>query len=1235
MNAFERLNSWLEMLEKRLRWAAWARGAAITVAFALVATLLLVFISSRFAFSESSLVVSRFLLFLVVALALALGVVWPLLGLSRRRAAGRAERRFPEFEQRLVTLVERQGDVNDPFLELLADDAAQIAERATPGEVVPSKVPLALASVAAAALGTLVWMIMAGPGFLGYGAALLWGGVAPGAAESFFRIQVTPGSAKVRRGSDLLVNAHLIGFQAQPVRLFARYNSASRWEEARMQAQLEGGSGYQFLFAGLAEGVQYYITAGPVRTEVYKLQVINLPGVKKIRVTYHYPKWMGLAASVEDPGGDLRAIEGTEAAVEVETDKPLPHGVLVLDDRTRIPLAAGSAAANRYSATVKIEKDGVYHVASLEDNEAVRISQDYFIEAQKEHEPLVRIRRPGRDAKVSPIEEVTIEADAEDDFALNNLELHYSVNAGEEKTVPLATTHGKSASGSATLYLEDFKLVPGDVVSYYAVAHDARHTARTDIYFLEAQPYEFEYSQAQQMGGMQGGGQGDRQDEISKRQKEIIAATWNQLRDQQKKPAQQAEDGKFLSGVQSKLSDQAQSLAARMKSRELAQTNQEFQSFASDMAAASKAMDEAAARLKALDWKQALPPEQQALQHILRAEATRRQIQVAFGRQGGGGGGAGGGRDLDNLFDLELDTEKNQYETGQSAASAEQRSRDIDEALQKLEQLARRQEELAQRQQRNPAQSFEQRWQQEMLRREAEQLQRQMEQLSRDGSSQQSSSQQQASSSSQGGQQSQQGQQGRQQSRQAGSQQQGQAQGQQRAGVDPRLDRALEQLRRATEDMRDSASQPNQQDGQGNANSRRASERLNEALNTLNGLRRQEAGAQMDDLARRSARMAEQQKDLERRMQQEYANQPPGRLQPGQSRQKAAQLAAENENMAGDLARLEQDMQRASRELAGTQRQSSSKLRDAVGDLQKDQIELSMRVLGEWTRRGLGSYAWTREKTVTQGLDKLRDQVNEARAAMGETPNNDQKMEQALNQVERLRSRMEEMTRLGRPGERGQQGQGQNGQQQGQPGQQQGQPGQQPGQAGQQQGQSGQQQGQNQGGQRGGGQPGQAAGGRGGDYNGGDRQQAGGVGDHWRDSWNAMNRGDLRPPSGNGVTRPPDPREMERAYRQGLSDLNSIRRTLRSEIPETASNIDDLIHEMQRLDPSRFPGNPALVERLRTEVLPGLEQVEIQLRRKVEDQQSGVVRSGADETPPAGYAEAVADYFRRLSKGKP
>ncbi|MGH6683795.1 MAG: hypothetical protein ACRECA_07705, partial [Pseudolabrys sp.] len=428
-----------------------------------------------------------------------------------------------------------------------------------------------------------------------------------------------------------------------------------------------------------------------------------------------------------------------------------------------------------------MEKDGVYHVAALDRGQPVRLSNDFFIEARKAEPPSVIIARPGRDYRASPIEEVTVGVKADDEFGLTAMSLHYSVNGGPEKTVDLLKQTGaKQADGSTTLSLEDFKLVPGDVVSLYAIAKDAHAESRTDISFIQADPFERDFSQSQAGGGGGGGGQQD-QNNISEREKEIIAETWKHSGDKNAAQQAAAEAAKFLSGVQSTLRDQARSLAGRMQSRELSQENDEFGNFVKDMNDAAAAMGPAADKLQRQKWQDALPDEQKALQHLLRAEATFRQIEVAFGNGGCGSGGAGAGRDLASLFDLELDTEKNQYETAQTAGSESQQQKSIDEALQKLDQLAHRQEGLAQ--QRNNQQTAEQRWQQEMLRRQAEELQRQMEQLARNNSN---------SNSQQGGAQG---------SSASGSQGQSGGGGSSGSG-DPRVQQALDRLRQATDDMR-------------------------------------------------------------------------------------------------------------------------------------------------------------------------------------------------------------------------------------------------------------------------------------------------------------------------------------------------------------------------------------------------------------------------------------------------
>jgi hypothetical protein len=1141
VTARQQLESYLERMQRRLRVRTVLRGAAILASSALVTTVILVLIANALAFSGASVTGARIVLYLVIAACIAFGGAVPLMRLDRRRSAWEAEAFVPEFGQRLITVAERDRAGEGAFAELLAADTLKIAQRARAAEVIPNRKLMISLGTALASLGVLVWMIVAGPGFLGYGAALLWAGSA--GAAPLYDLRVTPGDATVRRNTDQLISVQPRGIQTSAVRIYARYDSSSKWDQLPMQPQ-PGTSGFQFLFAGLPEGVEYYVEAGPLRSLHFHIRVTDLPAVKQIRVTYRFPAWTGISPSTEDHGGDLRALEGTDAELEITTDHPLANGVLELDDDRRITLSGG--AGNTYHGTIHLEKDGAYHVATLDQGEPVRISEDYFINATKVDAPDVVISRPGGDYRASPIEEVTVEAKADDAFGLRDFTLHYSVNGAAEQTLNLLSRSGvKTADGSTAIRLEDFKAVPGDIVSIYATAKDAHAESKTDMFFIQAEPFEREYSQSQQTGGG-GGGAGNAPDEISKRQKEIIGATWKQLGEKGASAEGAAQNAKFLSGVQTKLHDQAVSLANRLQMRGLVSENDEFVAFQKNMNAAADAMTPAAETLRGEKWKDALPHEQQALQYLLRAEATFRRIEVAFGSSGGANGGSGGGsagRDLASLFDLELDTQKNQYETAQTADSANQRSEEVDEALRKLDELARREAQLASQDNSNQS---EQRWQQEMLRREAEQLQRQIEQLTRNGQSPSDSAGAQPSGQSSAG----------------------------AASSDSRAQQALNQLRQADEDMRRAASQ-----AKGQEDARRAAQRLRDATNLLSGTQRQQNSHRLDALAQEAGRLASEQRSQSDRMRD------PARTSssdengnPGQDAAKS--LADDRQRLADDLAQLESQMRAAVRDLASGDQTAASKLRDALRQLDQSNLDSRVQRSADMLRRRVNPDRNGSEAQIASDLQQLEQQTREAQQALasGAQPGDSQS---ALDQVQKLRDRLEALDRNSS---------GRNA-----PGGREAGPGNRTG------------------------APGLFVAPGGGAYNG--------------PVYGGMN-------AGNGVYnygQPPSPPARDTTpipqttYQDSMAQLNQLRQTVKED-PESLRQVQELIRDMQRLDPRRFPGNPAMVEELHNRVLGEVDKLELQLQRVSDAKLSGQVHNAESQPVPPGYEDAVAEYFRRLSK---
>jgi hypothetical protein len=1218
----EQLHAYIALVEQRLRWSTLLRGLAILTGGALVATLALVTIANALAFSHGSVTAARFGLISILAIAAAAGLALPLRRLTRRRAVGIAEAAFPQFQQRLTTFQER--DTRDPFIELLAGDALDVAQSAEPKQLVTDQRLWISLGTSVGALAILLWLIAAGPGFLGYGASLLWTG--PHRDQpALYDLRVTPGDAVVRRHADQIVSAIPTGLRSPAVKLHARFQSSSKWEEIAMQPQAVGSfaGGYQFLFAGLLEPVEYYVTAGAMTSKHYNIRVTDLPAVKQIRVTYHYPAWTGMPSEIEERGGDLRAVTGTEAELEVATDRPLQGGELQLDSGQKIQLAP--LKNNVYRGTVKMDKDGVYHVAGVEQGQTVRVSEDFFIEARKANPPQISLVRPGRgDYHANPIEEVTVVAKATDEYGLKGVELHYSVNGAPEVTVDLLRQKGlKQADGSTTLSLEDFKLVPGDVVSLYATAKDANADAHTDMMFIEADPFEREFSQSQVSGGGGGGGGGgDQTPQISEREKEIISATFKQQADKGSTQQQAADISKLLSQSQVTLRDQAVSLSGRLQARELTDEVKAIDDFQKDMLGAARAMEPAAQQLQQQKWKDAIPNEQKALQFLLRAEATFRQIQVAFGARGGGGGGGGGAaRDLAALFDLELDTEKNQYETRKSSLpSEEQRAQQIEDALKKLDELAKREQDLAQ-QQRNDTPTAEQRWQQEMLQREAEQLQRQMEQqLAQQGQQEQQGQQgQPGQQSGQAGGSSAGGRGGSQSSRQGdpGGANSQQSAGQAAEGRQQAARQALDRLRQANDDMRRAASQSSSA-----ADSRRAADRLREATDLLGGLEQQDAGGRLNSMAQTADQLAAQQKKQADHVRDLIADarsaQAAGKQPHYPTPEEIDKMVNERQKVSDDLEHLTQQMRSEARELAPTQPGASNKLRGALNGMDENDLNTRMQRSSDWLRRG--NFSDPAETALTSDLQKLGQQVRDAARALGsgEQTSKDAALNRAMDDLSRLR---DQLSRLG-GNPNSQPGQGQAGRT-GQPG---GQPG---GRSGQQPGQNGQA---GQGGQQGG-QPGGTQAGGVGDRLAGPVGNPGGGTGRDRQAYGAWDTGNTHI-SGHAVTpqQGPNPADTQREIDQGLNLLNQVRAVVQDN-PQAERELQSLIEQMRTLDPSRFPGNPSLVEQMHQQLVSDVDALELQLRRSLEENHGGTIRSADPAKVPPGYRDSVADYYRRLSTG--
>ncbi len=926
----------IRQVRTRWRLKLLLRGMAYTGSAALALFIVLSFLVSGSGFAPAAVITLRVLGWGAV---LAIAVRWLVLPLLRRpsdqQVALYIEEHEPSLRHSLVSALDGDAAASPALLRRTVEQAMQRMRAIDEGRTIERReLNVSGALLAAVAVFALA-LVAARPATLRYGAEALLNPLAPTAGAQPFPITVEPGDTTIPRGADAIVRARLGGFLAGGADVLVRTGADSLFVRVPMIAPTGDSTIFEVMLFTLRDDAEYFVESGDVRSRVHRISVADLPYVERLALEYRFPAYTNLPPQVVEEGGDIAALRGTTVLVTATPTVPVTGGRIVLDGGDPLPLRLD--ADGTLSGAIRVQRAGYYHVELDAGSGMIEGSPRYTIDALDDRGPSVRFTKPGRDSRPTSVDEVYVEAQADDDYGVAGMDLIYSVNGGEEQTVSIYSGRAlDEVTAGHTLYLEEMDLEAGDLISYYARARDNSagrpHEITSDIYFLSIRPFGRDYRQAEQAppGGAAAGG--EENGDLAQTQREIIAATFNVTRDQESMSAEnRAENLNTIALAQERLREQVGTLAQRMRARGVTEDTA-FRRIAEILPQAAEQMANAVQELRAGEPADALPSEQRALQHLQRAEAMYRDVQVAM-QQGGGGGGGGApnAEDLADLFELELDKLRNQYETVQQG-QREETQEGVDATLERLRELARRQQQEIERQRRAAAQQSAQGGgsaaAQRQLAEETEEAARQLERLARENN---------------------------------------------RPDLQEtarRLQDAADAMRRAAADQRSGST------AQGQA----ALERLRDARrrleqNRANALEQEaeEARREVERLAQEQERVAEGMRGL------------PG--QTGSARgERARELIEQKTEMADDLAELERQLDRMSGEARGQQNDASQELRSAADAIRDGEL----REMVEWSRNLTQPQAPPElieemEQRIAQGIEAVGERLDAARTALEET----------------------------------------------------------------------------------------------------------------------------------------------------------------------------------------------------------------------------------------------------------
>ncbi|HWA99642.1 MAG TPA: hypothetical protein VG713_14165, partial [Pirellulales bacterium] len=505
---------------------------------------------------------------------------------------------------------------------------------------------------------------------------------------------VEPGDIELERGSDLLVLARFAKDARLPQELTLHVDSAN--EPVAMQQSLSDP-----IFAARVPEVRndltYRVGIGQHRTQTYRVTVFEYPELMRADAELTYPEYTTLTARRIEDVRQLAAVEGSRLRWRCQLNKPVASARLVTAEGNELALEPTPEDPTMVAAELTLTTTQRWRLVLVDDRRRENRDQPEFVATVVPNRPPeLKLTFPRRDLKVSPLQEVPLEATVSDDFGVERWGLAYdlvgkragSIVLGEK--LPAHQAH----PGRQTMALEDLQARPDELLAWHIWAEDLgadgklRRTT-SDIFFAEVSPFDEIFREASSDDGPPGGEQAQA-DEALKLQKEIISATWNLRRRERPEalsPGYPA-DVRTIADSQQKAIDSLAEVRDKLQAAEpraiLDEVEQQMRSSLQALGTGAEGPS-----LSLLD--EALPAQQAAYQGLLRLRARENRISRSKGAQGGVGASANG----QNLDQLELKEDDARYESRQRAGEANQTpaEREREEFLKRLRELARRQED--------------------------------------------------------------------------------------------------------------------------------------------------------------------------------------------------------------------------------------------------------------------------------------------------------------------------------------------------------------------------------------------------------------------------------------------------------------------------------------------------------------------------------------------------------------
>lgn len=245
-----------------------------------------------------------------------------------------------------------------------------------------------------------------------------------------FYFEVYPGNKEITKGDDIDFLIRVKGQIPPKIFLFTREESQTNYKKHELQKDSAGN--YTFSIQQLRSSLFYYVFADEIKSDEFKITVIDHPVLRSFQVKVTSPSYSGISLVEQKDNGNISALIGSNVEVSLLSNKELKTATINFEDSTSVKL---NILNNLAKGTFRIKKDNSY-VITIDDLSGNKNLQPvrYFIKAVADVNPGIELFTPRTDINLANDSRVPIEVKITDDYGFSKLNLNYRLASSKYET---------------------------------------------------------------------------------------------------------------------------------------------------------------------------------------------------------------------------------------------------------------------------------------------------------------------------------------------------------------------------------------------------------------------------------------------------------------------------------------------------------------------------------------------------------------------------------------------------------------------------------------------------------------------------------------------------------------------------------------------------------------------------------------------------------------------------------